>query len=293
MNTLCVRKLLVLLLCIFGLTSGLPSIATEHKTSEHSKVSQTSPSSASKGTSNSSSDAEGDSKKSATDSKLPSPDAEFEALRQSMMKRLLEYKVLPGHPVSAKLLESLKSSLTKYFNVPLVLKDKKVDDNTAVLTYQSGDPKIDMSLTVLMVASGNTWSISSWSIKGQQGEELKTEVMKDITDSFPTQITLMWVFVFALLVSCLAYFAAIWLDVVAFKTSLGWGFATLLLPGAGIVFAILNWQAAKKPFLTAVGSGVVIFLTFLIPVWVGYSLGDVTSTFNDLMPKTVSTGHEI
>jgi hypothetical protein len=284
-----------MLLCIFGLSGGLTSIAAEHKTGEHKKVSQTSPSSEDRDASKLRSDAGRDSEKASTDSKQLTPDATFEAMRKTSMKRLLEYKVAPDHPLSLKLMESLKPTLTKYFNVPLVLKDKKVDDNTAVLNYQSSDPKVDMSLTVLMVASGNGWTISNFSLDGQQGQELKNEFFKDLTDTFPTQFLLMWVFIITLLVACFSHFAAvIWLIVVAFKTSLGWGFATLFLPGAGIVFAILNWQVAKKPFLTSVASVVVTFLTFLIPVWVGYSLSDVSSTFTDLMPSAGATKvHEI
>jgi hypothetical protein len=41
----------------------------------------------------------------------------------------------------------------------------------------------------------------------------------------------------------------IWLLVVAFKESLVWGLVCLLCPPAPIVFAIMHWEKAKKPFL--------------------------------------------
>ena len=41
----------------------------------------------------------------------------------------------------------------------------------------------------------------------------------------------------------------IWLLVTAFRTSLMWGLLSLFLPFAGLVFAVLHWKDAKKPFL--------------------------------------------
>jgi uncharacterized membrane protein len=37
--------------------------------------------------------------------------------------------------------------------------------------------------------------------------------------------------------------------ITAFKTSIGWGLASLLIPFAVIVFVIKHWEATKKPFL--------------------------------------------
>ncbi len=54
------------------------------------------------------------------------------------------------------------------------------------------------------------------------------------------------------LVSLVAY---IWLVVVAFKRSVGWGIGVLLLsPISAIVFAVKYWQESKKPFLIYIGS---------------------------------------
>lgn len=41
----------------------------------------------------------------------------------------------------------------------------------------------------------------------------------------------------------------IWIVVTAFKTSIGWGLASLLIPIVALVFVAMNWAVAKKPFL--------------------------------------------
>jgi hypothetical protein len=43
--------------------------------------------------------------------------------------------------------------------------------------------------------------------------------------------------------------AGIWLLVVAFKTSVWWGLGSLLIPFVALIFVIMHWQVAKKPFL--------------------------------------------
>ena len=45
----------------------------------------------------------------------------------------------------------------------------------------------------------------------------------------------------------------IWLLVVAFQESIWWGIGSLLLPIVGLIFVILHWQEAKKPFLIQLG----------------------------------------
>ena len=46
----------------------------------------------------------------------------------------------------------------------------------------------------------------------------------------------------------------IWLTIVAFRESTGWGLATFLLPFAFIFFAIKHWDVAKRPFLSYIGT---------------------------------------
>ena len=55
--------------------------------------------------------------------------------------------------------------------------------------------------------------------------------------------------------------------ITAFKTSIGWGLASLLLPFAVLVFVAKNWEATKTPFLRSliafavalVGGGISVF----------------------------------
>jgi len=52
----------------------------------------------------------------------------------------------------------------------------------------------------------------------------------------------------------------IWLLLLAFQTSLIWGLATLLIPFAGLVFALTHWDEAKGAFFTALaGAAVMLF----------------------------------
>jgi hypothetical protein len=48
----------------------------------------------------------------------------------------------------------------------------------------------------------------------------------------------------------------IWLVVLAFKEHVLWGLGSLFVPFVGLVFAIMFWSIAKKPFLIALGGSV-------------------------------------
>ena len=53
-----------------------------------------------------------------------------------------------------------------------------------------------------------------------------------------------------MLVGCIiALVYGIILLVKAFQTSIWWGLAYLLIPFAALVFVIVHWEVAKKPFL--------------------------------------------
>ncbi len=68
-----------------------------------------------------------------------------------------------------------------------------------------------------------------------------------------------------LVVSWLALFAAsIWLLVIAFRVSVGWGLASLFIPFAGFVFPFLHWEKGGKPFIA--------LLCCLPPAIVGFIL---------------------
>jgi F0F1-type ATP synthase assembly protein I len=49
----------------------------------------------------------------------------------------------------------------------------------------------------------------------------------------------------------------IWLLVVQFQTSIGWGLGSLVLPIVGLVFVFMHWEVSKKPFLWQV-AGIVL-----------------------------------
>ena len=45
------------------------------------------------------------------------------------------------------------------------------------------------------------------------------------------------------------FIGSIWLLITAFQVSVGWGLVCLFIPFASIVFVIMYWEDAKKPFL--------------------------------------------
>jgi len=55
----------------------------------------------------------------------------------------------------------------------------------------------------------------------------------------------------------------IWLLVVAFKKSVWWGLGSLLIPFVSLIFAIMNWQVAKKPFLIQLAGVVLCVVAYM------------------------------
>lgn len=55
----------------------------------------------------------------------------------------------------------------------------------------------------------------------------------------------------------------VWLLVAAFRTSLLWGFLTLFVPLAGIVFVFAHWDEAKRPFLVSL-AGIAVLCSPLL-----------------------------
>jgi hypothetical protein len=67
------------------------------------------------------------------------------------------------------------------------------------------------------------------------------------------------------LLGLVAFVGSIWLVVVAFrKGGMLWGFLTLFVPFANIVFAVKFWPDAKKPFLTSFVPGVACGFCFFL-----------------------------
>lgn len=59
--------------------------------------------------------------------------------------------------------------------------------------------------------------------------------------------------------------AGIWFLIVAFKQSVLWGLGCLFVPFVSLVFLIMHWQEAKRPFLWS--------LAALVPLVIGMLLG--------------------
>lgn len=58
----------------------------------------------------------------------------------------------------------------------------------------------------------------------------------------------------------LAIVGGLWLLVLAFQTSLGWGLGTLIVPFVSLVFVFAHWDDAKRPFiLQIVGVGLILW----------------------------------
>lgn len=55
----------------------------------------------------------------------------------------------------------------------------------------------------------------------------------------------------------------IWLLVVQFQTSIGWGIGSLVLPVVGLVFVFMHWEVSKKPFLWQVAGIVLMMIGFM------------------------------
>ena len=50
----------------------------------------------------------------------------------------------------------------------------------------------------------------------------------------------------------------------AFKASLVWGLCYVFVPFAALVFVAMNWQVAKKPFLTNLAGFAIMFLGVML-----------------------------
>jgi hypothetical protein len=68
--------------------------------------------------------------------------------------------------------------------------------------------------------------------------------------------------------SVLGFIAGIWLLVVAFRQSILWGLACLLIPFVSLLFVIVHWSEARSPFLLS--------LLALVPIILGVVLGGDT-----------------
>ncbi len=64
----------------------------------------------------------------------------------------------------------------------------------------------------------------------------------------------------------IAVVCGIWLLVVAFKTSVWWGLGSIFVPFVSLIFVIVHWNVAKKPFLySLIGYVLIILGSLLMP----------------------------
>lgn len=56
----------------------------------------------------------------------------------------------------------------------------------------------------------------------------------------------------------------IWLLVVTFQESIGWGIGSILIPIVSLVFVIMHWDISKKPFLIQIAGLAVLILAGMI-----------------------------
>lgn len=70
-------------------------------------------------------------------------------------------------------------------------------------------------------------------------------------------------FLIGLAINTVGWLMVVW---IAFKESVGWGIACLLVPLAYIVFVITHWQDARKGFFTALGGmAILLFSVVAMP----------------------------
>ena len=65
----------------------------------------------------------------------------------------------------------------------------------------------------------------------------------------------------------------IWLLVVAFKESVWWGLGSFFLPFVSLIFVVMHWQVAKKPFLISLAGAVLCVIAAMnMPQLAGASM---------------------
>lgn len=71
----------------------------------------------------------------------------------------------------------------------------------------------------------------------------------------------------------IAMLSYLWLMVEGFKKHVLWGLGILLIPFVPLIFTIMNWQKAKKPFLINLASTILIVIILFEPM--SAAMGDV------------------
>lgn len=69
--------------------------------------------------------------------------------------------------------------------------------------------------------------------------------------------------IFSLVAGLVLAVASIWLLVEAFKVHILWGLGSIFVPFVSIVFVVMHWGKAKKPFLISLAAGVVMAIAMV------------------------------
>ena len=77
----------------------------------------------------------------------------------------------------------------------------------------------------------------------------------------------------------------IWLIVVAFRTRVMWGFLSLLVPFASLIFLILYWSDAKQAFLTQVAGMTFVVLGAVVGMQMGMNVLDRMASDGSLQAR--------
>lgn len=54
----------------------------------------------------------------------------------------------------------------------------------------------------------------------------------------------------------IAIVGGVWILVLAFQKNIWWGLGCLFVPFVSLIFAIMHWDIAAKPFLISLGGGI-------------------------------------
>jgi len=73
-------------------------------------------------------------------------------------------------------------------------------------------------------------------------------------------------FIAVMVLFAIAMFSYLWLIIEGFKKHVLWGLGIFFIPLVSIIFAIMHWQAAKKPFLINLFASVLIVVVLFEPM---------------------------
>lgn len=70
--------------------------------------------------------------------------------------------------------------------------------------------------------------------------------------------------ILAVVGAIISFVGGIWFLVEAFRESIWWGLGCLFLPIVSLIFLIVHWAEARKPFVVVLLGNVLVFIATLI-----------------------------